>query len=120
MEVRGPLINLANKMEQVSSVILVLSPVVGLLTRNPKVTALMSLCMLGAVLATTLVHLLTLPLELDASFKKAMPYLEKVEYIHEKDLKAAKKILTACALTYLAQSLRSLASLSRWLRFLKR
>ncbi len=120
LEARTRLVKLAHKLEQTGSIVLVAAPFVGLITRNPRVSILMAAFMLGTVLATTLVHLITLPMELDASFKKAMPYLEKVEYIHERDLKGAKKILTACALTYLATSLRSLLNIWRWLRILKR
>lgn len=120
LEARTRLVKLAHKLEQTGSIVLVAAPFVGLITRNPRVSIFMAAFMLGTVLATTLVHLLTLPMELDASFKKAMPYLEKVEYIHERDLKGARKILTACALTYLATSLRSLLDIWRWLRILKR
>ena len=120
LEARSRLVGLAHKLEQTGSIVLVAAPFVGLITRNPKVSIFMAAFMLGTVLATTMGHLVTLPMELDASFKKAMPYLKKVEYIHERDLKGAKKILVACALTYLASSLRSLLNIWRWLRILKR
>jgi hypothetical protein len=120
LEARSRLVGLAQKLEQTGSIVLVAAPFVGLLTRNPRVSMFMAAFMLGTILATTLVHLITLPMELDASFKKAMPYLSKVEYLHERDLAGARKILTACALTYLATSLRSLLDIWRWLRILKR
>ena len=120
LEARTRLVLLAQKLEKAGSSVLVAAPFVGLITRNPKVSVFMAAFMLGTVLATTLVHLLTLPMELDASFKKAMPYLKQVEYIHERDIASARKILIACALTYLATSLRSLLNIWRWLRILKR
>ena len=36
-----------------------------------------------SILASTLVHLITLPVEWDASFAKALPILEKGEYLNE-------------------------------------
>jgi Zn-dependent membrane protease YugP len=56
--------------------------------------------------------------EWDASFKRALPILER--NLPGKDLPAAKTILTACALTYVAASLASLLNLYRWIRILRR
>ena len=120
LETRTRLVLMAQKLEKVGSIVLIAAPFVGLLTRNPRVSLFMVIFMLGTVLASTLVHLVTLPMELDASFNRAMPYLKQVEYIHDKDLKGARKILIACALTYLASSLTSLLNVWRWLRILRR
>lgn len=73
-----------------------------------------------SILASTLVHLITLPVEWDASFGKALPILEKGEYLNEQDMKDANQILLAAALTYVAGSLASLLNVWRWLRYLKR
>lgn len=73
-----------------------------------------------SILASTLVHLITLPVEWDASFGKALPILEKGEYLNEQDMKDAHKILLAAALTYVAGSLASLLNVWRWLRYLRR
>ena len=67
-----------------------------------------------------LVHLVTLPVEFDASFKRAMPILEQGGYLSEEDLPRARRILTACALTYFAASLASMLNFWRWIRVLKR
>ena len=55
-----------------------------------------------------LVHLVTLPTELDASFTRAMPMLEKGEILHPGDAPHARRLLTAAAFTYVAASLASL------------
>jgi hypothetical protein len=73
-----------------------------------------------SVLASTLVHLITLPVEWDASFGKALPILQEGEYLNDQDMKDARKILTAAALTYVAGSLASLLNVWRWLRYLRR
>ena len=56
-------------------------------------------------------HLKTLDLEDDASFKIALPILKK--RLPEDACENAKKILTACKWTYVAQSLSSILSLGR-------
>jgi Zn-dependent membrane protease YugP len=66
------------------------------------------------------VHLVTLPVEFDASFGRALPILKEGQYINNNDYLAARKILTACALTYLASSLSGLLNFWRWLRMLRR
>ena len=65
------------------------------------------------------IHLITLPVEYDASFNKAMPIL-KSGYLNNKDIEYSRKILTACTLTYLAASLVSLLNFYRWIRILKK
>ncbi|MCH8261803.1 MAG: zinc metallopeptidase [Proteobacteria bacterium] len=67
-----------------------------------------------------LVHLITLPVEWDASFKRALPVLIAGKYIPESAIPIAKRILTAAALTYLAASLASILNFYRWLIFLRR
>ena len=83
-----------------------------------------SLAMLALAVASmafgTLVHLVTLPVELDASYGKALPLLEEGNYLHEGDLPHARKILKAAALTYVAGSLASLLNLGRWIAVLRR
>jgi Zn-dependent membrane protease YugP len=68
----------------------------------------------------TIVHLVTLPVELDASYGKALPLLKEGNYLHEGDLRHAQRILKAAALTYVAGSLASLLNLGRWLAVLRR
>lgn len=77
---------------------------------------------LGAFLimgVAIVVQLLTLPVELDASFKKALPLLES-GYLQPHHLPAARKILKAAAWTYVAASLASLLNFWRWMAMLRR
>jgi Zn-dependent membrane protease YugP len=64
-------------------------------------------------------HLLTLPVEIDASFKKALPLLSS-GYLSEKQVPAARSILRAAAWTYVAASLATLLNFWRWLAVLRR
>ena len=65
------------------------------------------------------VQLLTLPVEIDASFKKALPVLSS-GYLTPRQLPAARSILRAAAFTYVAASFASLLNFWRWLALLRR
>jgi Zn-dependent membrane protease YugP len=62
---------------------------------------------------------LTLPVEFDASFGKALPILDKGGYLPPADLPAAKSVLRAAALTYVASALVTLLDLTRLIRVLR-
>jgi len=64
-------------------------------------------------------HLLTLPVEIDASFKKALPLLS-TGYLSRQQIPAARSILRAAAWTYVAASLASLLNFWRWVALLRR
>ena len=120
LEMRTKLVKLSQKLERLGSFALIAMPVLGLVTRSPRVSAIMAMVFVVSMVACVLVHLITLPGELVASFNRALPYLRDVEYMRESDLKGAKQILWAAALTYVAQSLASLLNVWRWLRLLRR
>ncbi|WP_456377978.1 zinc metallopeptidase [Thiolapillus sp.] len=66
-----------------------------------------------------LVQLITVPVEMDASFNKALPLL-KNGYLKESQYGAARQILRAAAWTYVAASLAGLLNFWRWMRVLRR
>ncbi len=70
---------------------------------------------LATLAPSVVVHLATLPVEWDASFRRALPILAANDYLRPEDRPAARRILTACALTYVAGSLASLLNLWRWI-----
>ena len=105
--------------QRMGSFLLFAAPVLVLLFRIPSV-AIINIS--GAFLMigfAVVVQLLTLPVEIDASFNKAMPIL-KSGYLTPKQLPAARSILRAAAWTYVAGSLASLLNFWRWLAVLKR
>ncbi len=67
-----------------------------------------------------LFHLITLPVEWDASFNRALPILIAGKYIPEAAVPAARRILLAAALTYLSASLASVLNFYRWIAILRR
>ncbi len=65
------------------------------------------------------VQLVTLPVEWDASFNKALPLL-KDGYLEEHQIRPAEQILRAAAITYVAGSLAGLLNFWRWMQVLRR
>jgi len=120
LSLRTRLIKTVQVAEKVGSISIVVAPVVTMLTRAPAFGALFFFMGIASMFISTLVHLITLPVEWDASFGKALPQLKNGEYITENELKGAEKILKAAALTYVAGSLASLLNLWRWIAILRR
>jgi Zn-dependent membrane protease YugP len=96
------------------------SPFLGMITRAPSVGVLMFLGGIATLGTAALVHVVTLPTEIDASFVRAMPMLEKGGILMPGDQPHARRILTAAALTYVAASLMSLLNVARWWAILRR
>ena len=120
LKLRSQLVTLTRPIQKLGAGILMAAPFVGMLTRAPMVSLLMILGGMMSLGATTLVHLVTLPTELDASFKRALPMLEKGEILKPVDLPHARRLLKAAALTYLSASLASLLNIARWWALLRR
>ena len=119
-DTRQRLVKAAVQSERVSRVLLIAVPVVLIVLRVPQASFAVLLLAVASMAVGTLVHLVTLPVELDASFGKALPVLAKGGYLHDGDLPHARRILRAAALTYVAGSLASLLNLGRWLAILRR
>jgi Zn-dependent membrane protease YugP len=125
-DAREPLFQMRTRLAKVSlmaqrigSLLLFAAPFSVLITRAPSAAVLN---IAGAFLImgfAVVVQLLTLPVEIDASFKKALPVLSS-GYLKPKQLPAARSILRAAALTYVAASLASLLNFWRWLALLRR
>ncbi len=116
---RSRLAVFANSIQKFGVSAMMIMPVVTALTRAPALGGVLFAVGIGSMFMATLVHLVTLPVETDASFNKALPILEE-GYIEAKDIPKVRQILRAAALTYLAGSLSSLLNLWRWIAILKR
>lgn len=118
--IRNTLVKTANVIQGVGGMLFLGVPMFTLVTGSP--VALRSLLPVALVLLClpVLVHVITLPVELDASFRRALPLLLHGRYIPEDDEAAARRILTACALTYVAGAMASVLNVWRWMRFLRR
>lgn len=105
--------------ERAASVILFATPLVFLLVKSPALAILEIGAGLALLGVRIVVHAATLPVELDASFGKALPALTRGRYLSAGDLPAARSVLKAAALTYVAAALASLIDVARWLRVLR-
>jgi len=105
--------------ERVGVFVMIAAPIMAVVVKHPA--AMFAQVGAGLLLIgfTVLVHLTTLPVEFDASFKRALPVLRAGQYIRERDMPAARGILRAAALTYVAGALISLINIARWMRVLR-
>jgi hypothetical protein len=117
---RTHLVRLAIVAGRVGSVAIMATPLLGGITRSPTVALVTFLLGISGIAVGTLVHLVTLPVEWNASFSRAMPILVAGEYIDPGQQPHAHKILKAAALTYVAGSLASIINLYRWIAILRR
>ena len=105
--------------ERIGSFILMLTPVVAVITRAPALIALELLAGILILSSSIIMHAVTLPVEFDASFNKALPVLKSGKYLNNNDLPSAHQVLKAAAFTYIAAALVSLLDISRWIRMLR-
>lgn len=120
LKYRSRLVRTARKFEKLGAGILMISPFLGAITRVPGLGVVMFLGGLMTLGTSTLVHLVTLPTEIDASFNRALPLLEKENILKTVDKRHARQILKAAALTYVSASLMSLLNIARWFAILRR
>jgi hypothetical protein len=120
LRLRTRLVGATRHLERFGAAVLLASPFIGLVTRVPAAGLLTFLGGLLTLGSATVVHLVTLPTEIDASFSRALPILEQGGYLKPEDRPHARRLLTAAALTYVAASLMSLLNMARWWALLRR
>ena len=117
---RTKMVPIADKIGRWSAAIISLSPVIGIITRHPMPFSLVLLLGLSGFFARMMVHAVTLPIEFDASFSKALPVLSEGNYVSSRDKIAVTRILRAAALTYVSAALADVLNLGRWIAILLR
>ena len=111
---------IVDKVARWSVAIISLSPVIGIITRHPMPFSLLLLLGLSGFIARMMIHLVTLPIEFDASFSKALPILREGNYVSQSNEKAISRILRAASLTYVSAALADILNLGRWIVILLR
>ncbi len=111
---------IVDKVARWSVAIISLSPVIGIITRHPMPFSLLLLLGLSGFIARMMIHLVTLPIEFDASFSKALPLLREGKYISQSNEKAVSRVLKAASLTYVSAALADILNLGRWIFILLR
>ena len=117
---RTKMVPIVDKIARWSVAIIYLSPIIGIITRHPIPFSLLLILGLSGFIARMIIHALTLPIEFDASFSKALPLLREGNYISQSNEKAVNSILRAAALTYVSAALADILNLSRWIVILSR
>lgn len=115
-DVRLTLVRLLRPIEQVAFGILLAAPLIAVVVRSPVVFALQILLVIGLNALAVVVHLVTLPVELDASYRRALPALDTGGYLAGADLSRARTVLRAAAMTYVAGALLTMLNLARLAR----
>ena len=117
---RTKMVPIVNLLARWSVVIISLSPVIGIITRHPIPFSLLLFIGLSGFIARMMIHAVTLPIEFDASFSKALPILREGNYVSQSNEKAVSHVLRAAALTYVSAALADILNLSRWIFILLR
>ena len=104
--IRQKLIEKTMIFQRLGSFLLIIGlPSIFAFTKSPLITFIAAIIIMGCLSTNVLIHLITLPVEFDASFKRALPILEK--YVPKENMKQCRSVLRAAALTYLSQSIVS-------------
>ena len=105
--------------DRLASGLLLLSPLVFILVKAPALLVLQVVAGLALLMVRIGVHVVTLPVEFDASFGKALPALDRGGYLAAADMPGARSVLRAAAWTYVAAALVTLLDVARWFRLLR-
>ena len=93
--------------QRIGSFLLIIGlPSIFAITKSPFITFLAAILIMGCLSTNVVIHLITLPVEFDASFKRALPILQK--YVPKENMRQCRSVLRAAAFTYLAQSIVSI------------
>ena len=117
LHIRQRLVGYTNAINRTGRALLFAAPLVFALTRSPVILLGEIVVAIGVMFSTVVIHAVTLPTEFDASFKRALPDLERL--IPADDMPGARSVLKAAAFTYVASALVSLLNFARWFRLLQ-
>jgi len=120
LRLRTRLVKLALPAEKLGAGILMLAPLLTMVSRAPAAGLFLLLGGFLSLGTAALVHLVTLPMEMNASFARALPMLEQGNYLKPGDVPHANRILRAAAWTYASASLMTLLNIGRWWAILRR
>lgn len=119
LALRQRLAGFAVMSDRAAAAFFIAAPVLGILARTPLAFAALLGVGIALLLVRVVFSLVTLPVEFDASYGKALPMLQEGRYLHEDDMPAARSVLRAAAFTYVAGALMTLVNLARWTRLLR-
>ncbi len=102
--------------DRIGSGILAVMSLIGGAALSPRfiLVGVVAVVLMGLVRVAA--QLITLPVELDASFNRALPILQQGGYLNAKDMAGARQVLKAAAYTYVASALLQILNFVRLLR----
>lgn len=117
---RGKMVTASQRFEKIGAAVIFAAPLMTAFTRSPVVGFIIALIGFFSIASSVVVHLISLPVEFDASFNKALPLLKEGNYVTKRDMIAVRQVLLAAALTYVAAALAGLLNVWRWIALLRR
>jgi Zn-dependent membrane protease YugP len=120
LTMRGKMVKRSQQFEKLGAGVIFIAPLLSGITHSPQLGLFVGLIGFLSIASSVLVHLISLPVEFDASFNKALPLLEEGQYVTKRDLIPIRQVLLAAALTYVAAALASLLNIWRWIALLRR
>lgn len=119
LQARQRLARHAIGVEKIGAVLMLATPFMFILMKSPVALLIEIAAAVFIMSFAILIHAVTLPVEFDASFRRAMPLMQAANVLRKEDEPAARQILRAAALTYVAAAAMSLLDVMRWLRVLR-
>src|SRR5271170_2867166 len=120
LETRTRVAGAADFVQKAGAILIVASPAIAAIMRHPGGIFIGLVAAVLVNLTAVAMHAVTLPVEFDASFNRALGVLEHGRFIpKEEEMGAARHILSAAAYTYVAGALIDLVNLPRLLKGLR-
>lgn len=119
LQARTRLAKQAVNIQKVGAIVMLAAPIMMVLARAPNLLIIEIAAGVVILGLSIVMHAFTLPVEFDASFRRALPVLKEGGYIRDADMPAARQILRAAAFTYVAAAAMSLLDVARWIRILR-
>lgn len=116
LRLSGWLVSAANMTDRIGSVLILGLSAIGGAALSPRLFLFGILAVVLIGLVRVAAHLAMLPVEIDASFKRAFPIIDRGRYLPPEDLPGVRSVLRAAAYTYVAASLMQVLNLLRILR----
>jgi Zn-dependent membrane protease YugP len=116
---RSRYLGAAHRLQRIGAGLLFTMPLLFAVFRVPHAMLLTGAVGVATMLVSVAMYAAILPEEFDASFSKALPILERGNYVDASELPAVRQILRAAALTYVAGALADILNLGRWLLLLR-
>ena len=118
LQTRTRIAGAADFIHKAGAVFVIASPLLAAVLRHPGGLLIGLAAAVLMNLTAVVMHAITLPVEFDASFNRAMVVLEHGKFIPQEEMGAARHILSAAAYTYVASALIDLINLPRLVRSL--